>query len=434
MSTTPNALIHTKHYDTVVIGAGAAGMAAARTAAQAGCSVAMIEREEHVGGILMQCIHNGFGLHTFKKELTGPEYAEEYATSLAQVSIDIYLETTVIQLDTQHTLKTIHAYSALHGVLALTTKSVVLAMGCRERNRGNIGIPGSRPAGVFTAGLAQRLLNIEGYVPGKRVVIVGSGDIGLIMARRMTWVGAKVLAVVEIMPYASGLTRNIVQCLHDFNIPLYLSHAVTHIKGTTRVRGVKISPLVHGVPTNEGHFTLTCDTILLSVGLIPENELSRKAGVILSPNTGGATVDGSLQTNIPGVFACGNALHVHDLVDYVTEEAQECGQNVARFVHAKKRLPKSTVPLQPGSNIKYTIPNACTPGKDIQVRMRALVVAAAADLIGTQGSKEVFRKKLMHIHPAEMITYTIPSKCSKMLKKDTPLTIALIPTTPKGNV
>lgn len=399
-----------KQYDVIVIGGGAAGMAAADTVHQAGYKVAVIEREERLGGILLQCIHNGFGLHTFKKELTGPEYAEEYCDKVAAASIDAYANTTVVDIQSSGKSKTVVAYSKEHGVLQFKTKSVVLAMGCRERNRGNIGIPGTRPSGVFTAGLAQRLLNIEGYLPGKEIVIVGSGDIGLIMARRLSWVGANVKCVVEIMPHPSGITRNIVQCLHDFNIPLYLRHGVTKIYGKDRVQGVDISPLESGIPVAEKTFHVDCDTVLLSVGLIPENELSRKAGVLLNHDTSGPRVDADLQTSVPGIFACGNVLHVHDLVDFVTEESVRCGENVVRYLEGALSGKKLQIPAVAGSNIKYVIPNQCIPERDSHFFMRAMIVREHAELSVQQCGKKIYSKKLRHVKPAEMISLVLKKK------------------------
>ncbi|HRU29943.1 MAG TPA: FAD-dependent oxidoreductase, partial [Treponema sp.] len=325
-------------YDAVVIGGGAAGMAAALEIDKAGFTCAIVEREDHLGGILMQCIHNGFGLHEFKEELTGPEFAERFAEQVAKSNIAVYLGTTVTDINVQNVQyeKELICASPDHGVLKITCKAVVLAMGCRERNRGNVRIPGSRPAGVYTAGLAQRLVNIEGYIPGKEVVIIGSGDIGLIMARRMSWVGCHVKAVVEIMPYPSGLTRNIVQCLHDFNIPLYLSCQTTNIFGNDRVEGVEVTPMENGALVPEKAFRIDCDTVLLSVGLVPENELSKDAGVELHPTTNGPLVDASLMTNVEGIFACGNVLHVHDLVDWVAEESRFAGKQAAAWLRGER--------------------------------------------------------------------------------------------------
>lgn len=405
-------------------------MAAAAAISRAGWKVAVLEREEHLGGILLQCIHNGFGLHHFKKELTGPEYAEECIRQLTGLPADICLETTVVGIEPGTATRTVTAYSARHGVLQLTARAVVLAMGCRERNRGNIGIPGSRPAGVFTAGLAQRLLNIDGCVPGKRVVIVGSGDIGLIMARRLTWVGSRVLAVVEILPYPSGLTRNIVQCLEDNRIPLYLSHAVTRIRGRDRVSGAEIAPLVNGVPAAEKSFSLNCDTVLLSVGLIPENELSRTAGVELSPSTGGPKVDHSLQTSCPGIFACGNVLHVHDLVDFVSAEAEACGRNVAEYLKGTV-TGQAEIPVTAGPNLKYVIPNSCAAGRETRFLMRPQAVFDQAELVVRQGERTVHAQKLKRVRPAEMMEVKVPGEWMQGIKNNEPLEFILSAVEPR---
>lgn len=391
-----------KEYDAIVIGAGAAGMAAALRVSEAGYRVAILEREKHLGGILNQCIHNGFGLHHFKEELTGPEYAERFAGLVRQSSIDVYLNATATGITEDSGRKHILLCSPQHGVQRLNTRATVLAMGCRERNRGNLGIPGTRPSGLFTAGLAQRLINIEGYLPGRRVVVVGSGDIGLIMARRLSWVGAKVLAVVEILPHPSGLTRNIVQCLHDFDIPLYLSHIVSRIEGRDRVEAVEITPLEQGTPNASKKFRLECDTLLFSVGLIPENELSKNAGVRLGPETGGPRVDARLMTSMDGVFACGNVLHVHDLVDWVSEESQRCGANVVDYLQG--HIPaQAQGKVVPGANLKYVIPHRYLPGQDNQFSMRALVVKERGTLLVKRDGAVIKRQVLRHIKPAEMI-------------------------------
>ncbi len=321
-----------KSYDAVVIGCGAAGMAAALAIHEGGATVAIVDREEALGGILMQCIHNGFGVHEFGADLTGPEFAERLIDRVRDAGIDVYRGTTVTDISGAEGARMVTAVGKQYGVLRLGCRAVVLAMGCRERNRGNVAIAGTRPSGIFTAGLAQRLMNLDGYLPGRRVVVIGSGDIGLIMARRLTLAGAQVLGVVEIMPYPSGLARNISQCLKDFSIPLHLSHVVTKITGRDRVDGVEVAPLLAGTPDYSKSFRLDCDTVLLSVGLIPENELSRKAGVPLCDETAGPIVDADLMTAVPGIFACGNVLHVHDLVDYVVEESRRCGEAVCRWL------------------------------------------------------------------------------------------------------
>ena len=318
-------------YDLVIVGGGPAGLAAAASAKDHGIdSILIIERDKELGGILNQCIHNGFGLHTFKEELTGPEYASRFIDMVLDRGIEYKLNTMVMDISAD---KKVTAMNREDGMFEVQAKAVILAMGCRERSRGALNIPGYRPAGIYSAGTAQRLVNMEGYMPGKEVVILGSGDIGLIMARRMTLEGAKVKVVAELMPYSGGLKRNIVQCLNDFNIPLKLSHTVVDIEGKNRVEAVTIAevgPDRKPIPGTEERYT--CDTLLLSCGLIPENELSKSAGVALNPVTSGPIVNDSLETNIEGIFACGNVLHVHDLVDYVSQEASAAGKNAANYI------------------------------------------------------------------------------------------------------
>lgn len=391
-----------KRYDSVIIGGGSAGMAVACRIADSGYSCAIIERESILGGILNQCIHNGFGLHHFKEELTGPEYAGRFTDIVGSHGIDVFLETTVMDIDNTEVDKILYGYSSRHGLLKLICRSVVLAMGCRERNRGNIGTPGSRPAGIFTAGLAQRLVNIDGYIPGRRIVIVGSGDIGLIMARRMTWVGTEVLAVVEIQPYPAGLTRNIVQCLMDFHIPLHLSHSISEIRGKKRVEAVTVTPVGDG---NGGSFDLECDTLLLSVGLVPDNEVSKKAGVELNPETGGAIVDSSLMTSVRGIFACGNVLHVHDLVDFVTEESERCGDAVCGYLRGQTS--DRQFRTVSGPNVKYVLPNMYTPDRSNRFYLRPLIVRNDAELVVKINGREIKRKKLRHVQPSEMVSFSI---------------------------
>ncbi|MBN2049605.1 MAG: FAD-dependent oxidoreductase [Spirochaetales bacterium] len=394
-----------KKYDSVIIGGGSAGMAAACRIAEAGYSCAIVERETALGGILNQCIHNGFGLHHFKEELTGPEYAERFIQAVKDKGLDVYLETTVMDIEDTGSMKSFYGYSSVYGLLHFSCRSIVLAMGCRERNRGNIGTPGTRPSGIFTAGLAQRLVNIDGYIPGKKIVIVGSGDIGLIMARRMTWVGTEVLGVVEIQPYPAGLTRNIVQCLTDFNIPLHLSHVVSKIWGKERVEGVRVSPVGTEEGGNRASFDLDCDTLLLSVGLVPDNEISKKAGVDLNPETGGALVDSRLMTSVEGIFACGNVLHVHDLVDFVTEESQRCGEAVCHYL--KGVAPGRQYRTVSGANVKYVLPNMYNPDGDNRFYLRPLVVKNGAELVVKIEGREVIRKKLRHVQPSEMVSFTL---------------------------
>lgn len=396
------------YFDSIVIGGGAAGMAAAQELAASGFSCAIVEREESLGGILNQCIHNGFGLIEFNEELSGPEFAERVEEKLVGTGITVYAGATVMEMDARSEQKTLYCYSAKWGVLRLSCRVMILAMGCRERNRGNIRIPGDRPAGVYTAGLAQRLVNIEGYIPGKDIVVIGSGDIGLIMARRMSWVGCKVHAVVEILPYPSGLTRNIVQCLHDFSIPLYLSHLTTRIIGRDRVEGVEISPIENGALQPEKAFTIPCDTVLLSVGLVPENELSRTAGVELNPMTGGPMVDSMLMTNIPGVFACGNVLHVHDLVDYVVEEARRTGAFAAGWQKGKR--PGKEARIKAGSNVRYTAPGRVDLHSGAKIYLRTLIVKNDAVLDVKVNNLVVKSIRKTHIQPSEMIALELSAR------------------------
>ena len=361
-----------KYYDLVIIGGGPAGLAAAASAKDNGIdSILILERDKELGGILNQCIHNGFGLHTFKEELTGPEYASRFIDMVTERGISYKLNTMVMDISPE---KKVTAMNREDGIFDIQAKAVILAMGCRERSRGALNIPGYRPAGIYSAGTAQRLVNMEGYMPGKEVVILGSGDIGLIMARRMTLEGAKVKVVAELMPYSGGLKRNIVQCLNDFDIPLKLSHTVVDIEGKQRVEAVTIAevgPDRKPIPGTEERYT--CDTLLLSCGLIPENELSRGAGITLSPVTSGPVVNDSLETNIEGIFACGNVLHVHDLVDYVSQEAATAGKNAAAYIKNGEAAAAKTVEILPVDGIRYTVPKYVRPTEmtdNLTVRFR----------------------------------------------------------------
>lgn len=359
-------------YEIVIIGGGPAGLAAAIAAYDAGCrSILILERDSQLGGILNQCIHNGFGLHTFGEELTGPEYAARFARQVLDRGIAYKLNTMVLSIGED---KKITAVNRTDGLIEIEATAVILAMGCRERSRGALNIPGFRPAGIYSAGTAQRLVNIEGFLPGRRVVILGSGDIGLIMARRMTLEGAKVLVVAELMPYSGGLKRNIVQCLNDFGIPLKLSHTVVDIQGRERVTGVTIAevgPDRKPIPGTEIHYD--CDTLLLSCGLLPENELSRGMGVTISPVTNGPLVDESLQTSIPGVFAAGNVLHVHDLVDFVSEEAAAAGRAAVRYLANGPQDRGREIPITFEGGPRYTVPASIDPKRvegDLVIRFR----------------------------------------------------------------
>lgn len=397
-------------YDVVIIGGGPAGLSAALGAKKKGCSnILIIERSEKLGGILNQCIHNGFGLHTFKEELTGPEYAYRYIKMVEKEEIPFLLNTTVLSIS-PHSVTYINEEE---GVRTIETKAIVLAMGCRERPRGALNIPGDRPSGIFSAGTAQYLTNIEGKMPGKRVVILGSGDIGLIMARRMTLEGAKVLAVVELMPYSSGLKRNIVQCLDDFSIPLLLSHTVTKIEGRKRVERITVSAVDEKrkpIPGTE--ITYDADTLLLSVGLLPENELSRKAGITLSPVTGGPIVDNSFQTDSDGIFACGNVLHVHDLVDYVSNEAEKAGESAALYALSDRKPSKKKIPVSVFGLARYTVPEMIDEDtkEDTTIRFRVSNVKKDGKITVRVNGEEVISKKKRIMAPGEMETLIIPKR------------------------
>lgn len=394
-----------KSYDIVVIGGGPAGLAAAAAAKRSGIdSILILERDKELGGILNQCIHNGFGLHTFKEELTGPEYAHRFIEQVQELNIEYCLNTMVIDISHE---KVVTAMNREEGLFEIQAKAVILAMGCRERSRGALNIPGYRPAGIYSAGTAQRLVNMEGFMPGREVVILGSGDIGLIMARRMTLEGAKVKVVAELMPYSGGLKRNIVQCLDDFGIPLKLSHTVVEIRGKERLTGITLAQVDgRGKPIPGTEEDYDCDTLLLSVGLIPENELSRGMGVDIEPITSGPSVNESLETNIDGVFACGNVLHVHDLVDYVSEEAAAAGENAAKYV--KGILPANSgkeIKLVPTDGVRYTVPKTIDPERmtdELTVRFRVGNVYKNCFLsVYFDGERVVHRKRPV-LAPGEM--------------------------------
>lgn len=411
----------------VIIGGGPAGLAAAIGAYDAGeRDILILEREQNLGGILNQCIHNGFGLHTFKEELTGPEYASRFIEEVKKRGIEYKTGTTVIRFGAD---KRVTAVNDTDGLINIDARAVILACGCRERPRGAINIAGSRVAGIFSAGTAQKLVNMEGYMPGHEVVILGSGDIGLIMARRMTFEGAKVKAVVELMPYSSGLNRNIVQCLNDFNIPLKLSHTVVDIKGEGRVSSVVIAPVDEKLrPIMDKAEEIKCDCLLLSVGLLPENELAKQAGVELSRVTGGAEVGENMMTNLDGVFECGNVLHVHDLVDFVSEEAKHAGECAAEYVRDGKAATHEKVHVETYGGVRYTVPQYFMKDGDnspVNIKMRVANVFKKVRISVTADGVEVAGKNKQIVTPGEMETVTLDGEAVEKIKNASAVRVGL---------
>ena len=405
--------------DVLVIGSGPAGLAAAYQARQSGAEqVIVIERNEELGGILTQCIHNGFGVRVFQSDLTGPEYASRWIRQGRDADVTFLLNTMVLDIDAQ---RRVVATNGQVGLIQIETKALVLAMGCRERPRGALAIPGTRPAGVYTAGTAQRLVNIEGHMPGKRFVILGSGDIGMIMARRLTIEGAQVVAVLEILPYISGLRRNLVQCLHDYEIPLHLCTTVTEVRGKERVEGVVVSQVdERWQPVPGTQQELPCDTLLLSVGLIPENELSRMAGVSLDPLTGGPYVDERYATSVPGVYAAGNVVHVYDLVDDVTESALCAGHWAAAYACCRAQELSPAIPVLAGDNVHHVIPQRLHPEvigdgeTELQFRVRQPIEEPVRAQIKV-GEEVVMSRRLRYVRPSEMVTLKLKPALASQL-------------------
>lgn len=412
--------------DLVVIGGGPAGMAAALKAKERGVkSVTILERAGTLGGILEQCIHAGFGLHYFKEELTGPEYAARFAALIENSDIEVKLDTMVLGISRDNTVT---AANKEDGILEIKAKAIVLAMGCRERPRGALSIAGTRPTGVMTAGQAQEYINLEGYMVGKTVVILGSGDIGLIMARRMTLEGAKVKMVCELMPYSGGLTRNIVQCLDDFDIPLRFNCTVVEVHGKERLSGVTVQYVDESfTPIAGTEEYIECDTLLLSVGLIPENELSKQAGILLDKVTGGPVVNEIRQTSREGIFACGNVLQVHDLVDYVTEESNIAADGAADFILGRQAVNAEYIEPLCGEGVRYIVPQRVNinSGKDIKLYFRASNVFDNASIVMSVDDKEVYKKRKVKVTPGEMENVTLSADIGKQIKKDSKLTLSI---------
>ena len=424
-------MLNKEIFDVVVIGAGPGGLAAAIEAKKAGAGdVLVIERDVELGGILLQCIHNGFGLQTFKEDLPGPEYAQRFINEARTIGVEFLLDTMVMDVTPQRRL---YLSSREHGYFTLDARAIVLAMGCRERTRAQIRIPGMRPNGVFTAGTAQRWVNVEGYMPGKNFVILGSGDIGMIMARRLTFEGAKVSRVLEIQSYLSGLSRNYVQCLQDWGIPLQLQHTIKRIIGKDRVEAIEtvaVDDHWNFVPGSEE--VIPCDTLLLSVGLIPENELSKKAGVLLDPITGGPYVDERFQTSVPGIFAAGNVVHVYDLVDYVSIAGDTAGMHAARYAMSETQPETEYVPLKAGKNVRYVVPHKldrkALESGDVQLQLRVTrPIEEDVWLEVSSESNSIVRRSERYARPGEMVTIMLKPTMAEAVRAATSLTVDVYP-------